>query len=798
MGRLKRLVEPIASAMAPYQADAPLAAQFRARQIQAVLRLTPLTMLANVLNALIVGWTFRDDLNPLLLVGWALFVLYSAGAGLDAWLRWRRHRTPATASPRALTRSAKHAALLAILWGTVPLLMMPEANPDARVLLTAVVTGMICAGGFALATIPQAALTYVAILGAATVLGLIRMDLPQAYEMGLLLLLYTLIVMGTVISSARTFGARLMAEAEGEHQRQLIGLLLNDFEENASDWLWETDADGRLTHVSHRMATVFGRSVDALMGQDLLALIAQSLDRVPQDERQAYTDLCRRFNSGRPFREALVPIVLDGETRWWSLTAKPLTDGHQMSTGWRGVGTDVTQALAAQREVQRMAHFDGLTGLSNRNHFHESLSRIEEHAADSHTGALLLCLDLDNFKAINDSYGHSFGDGLLRVVAQRLLGRTRRTDIVARLGGDEFAIIRWGLNTPEDAEELASRIIASLADPFEVDGIRVKIGTSVGIAMAPKDGQSGDQLLKNADIALYAAKFDGKGRFRFFDYEMDTRARRRLFLEHELRGALQRGEFHLAYQPIFSLATGRICGCEALLRWRHPRLGLIDTQECISVAEDSGQIESIGEWVLNAAIRDAAGWPDSVRLSVNLSLAQFINPALCDTILTSLSEHGLPATRLELELTESIFLRDTTDTEGHLRALRAAGIRIALDDFGTGYSSLAYLRSLPLDRIKIDRAFVQAITTHPETAAIVRAIIAIAKALDMDTCAEGVEGGAQLTVLRAEGCDTVQGFALAEPMAPAALAAFLTGNITVPALVAASRSAAEKKIMRPQ
>ncbi|HPR06605.1 MAG TPA: EAL domain-containing protein, partial [Denitromonas sp.] len=533
------------------------------------------------------------------------------------------------------------------------------------------------------------------------------------------------------------------------------------------------------------------------MGQRLLELIAQSLDRVLQDEHQAYADLCLRFSSGRPFREALVPIVLDAETRWWSLTAKPLTDAHHTPTGWRGVGTDVTQALAAQREVQRMAHFDGLTGLSNRNHFHESLSRVEEHAADSSPGALLLCLDLDNFKAINDSFGHSFGDGLLRVVAQRLLGRTRRTDVVARLGGDEFAIIRWGQVTPEDAEELASRIIASLSDPCEVDGIRVKIGTSVGIAMAPKDGQSGDQLLKNADIALYAAKFDGKGRFRFFDYEMDTRARRRLFLEHELRGALQRDEFHLAYQPIFSIATGRICGCEALLRWRHPRLGLIDTQECISVAEDSGQIESIGEWVLNAAIRDAAGWPDSVRLSVNLSLAQFINPALCDTILKLLRTHGLPANRLELELTESIFLRDTTDTEGHLRALRAAGIRIALDDFGTGYSSLAYLRTLPLDRIKIDRAFVQAITVHPETAAIVRAIVAIAQALHMDTCAEGVENSAQLTMLRTEGCDTVQGFALAEPMPPSALAAFLTGNVTVPALAQSSRNAGERKINRP-
>ncbi|MBT0962057.1 putative bifunctional diguanylate cyclase/phosphodiesterase [Denitromonas iodatirespirans] len=790
MKRLGQLCQPIKTAMAPYHAAAPLAAQFRARQIQAVLRLTPLTMLANALNATIVGWTFRDQLNPLLLVAWALFILYSAGTGIHAWWRGRQGRTPTTASPRALARATKHAALLAILWSVVPILLMPLGDADTRIMLTAVVTGMICAGGFALATVPQAALTYVAILGTATFIGLLRMDHALAIGLSLLLLIYTIIVMGSVLSNARTFGARVMAEAETERQRQLVGLLLNDFEENASDWLWETDADGRLTHVSQRMANVFGSSMQALTGQPLLALIAQTLDRVPDEERMAYEQLCRRFEAGTAFRDIQVPVVLDGTTRWWSLTAKPLADADGKPAGWRGVGTDVTQSLRAQQEVERMARFDGLTGLANRNHFHQLIDRIHDAPGTDAVPAMLLCLDLDNFKAINDSLGHAFGDSLLRVVAQRLQGRTRRSDVVARLGGDEFAIIRWGEVLPEDAEELAARIVKSFEDPCEVEGAHVRVGTSIGIAIAPKDGRSGAQLLKNADIALYAAKFDGKGRFRFFDYEMDTRARRRLFLEHELRGALQRGEFELAYQPIFALDTGRVSGCEALLRWHHPRLGMVDTQECIAVAEESGQIEAIGEWVLDAAIREAAHWPDTVRLSVNLSLAQFINPALCETILGLLDTHGLSPRRLELELTESIFLRDTTHAEGHLRALRAAGIRIALDDFGTGYSSLAYLRTLPLDRIKIDRAFVTAIAAHPETAAVVRAIIAIAQALHMDTCAEGVEDTAQLALLRAEGCGAVQGFALAEPMTPTTLAAFLAGKVAVPTAIAAGRNSA--------
>lgn len=763
IGYVGHLLESYRQTLAPFRGDEVHAGRFRARQIQAVLRLTPLTMFANALNGIIVVVTFWQMINPVMLVGWGLCVFYAAAVGFDSWLRWQRGRAPEAASARALKRAARHAALLALLWALVPMFLLPLASLESQVMLSTIAVGMLCAGGFALATIPQAALTYVAILGTGTFVGLIRLEHDLGVELGALLAIYVLIVMGSVMSNARTFGARVIAEADGERQRQLIGLLLRDFEENASDWLWEIDPHGRLTHVSRRMASVFGRDETSLRGQSLLELIGATLSRATPEEQQALAGLQRCFDQGAPFRDVLVPIILGGETRWWSLTAKPLglagTPG-----GWRGVGTDVTASLNAQREVARLAHFDSLTGLANRNRFQEVLSNIEDGTPGQPAEALLLCLDLDNFKTVNDSLGHSFGDGLLRVVAQRLTGRTRRTDLVARLGGDEFAIIRSGPVTPEDAEELAERLIQILSDPCEIDGVRVRVGASVGIAIAPKDGQSGDQLLKNADIALYAAKYEGKGRFRFFDYEMDTRARRRLFLEHELRGALNRGEFHLVYQPQFTIDGGEVTGCEALLRWEHPRLGPIPTEECISVAEESGQIEAIGNWVIDQAIEDAMAWPPQLRVSINMSLAQFMDPALCERILTKLQRSGMAAGRIELELTESVFLTDARMAGQQLTALKRSGIRIALDDFGTGYSSLAYLRNYPFDRLKIDRAFVNEIPHVPEAVAIVRAVIAMADALNMDTCAEGVENDAQLGHLRAEGCDTVQGFALAEPM----------------------------------
>ena len=780
----RTLLATLTATLAPYRADAALAGRFRARQIQGVLRLTPLTMFANALNAAVVGWTFRDTLNPLVLAAWALCVLYSAGVGIETWLSWKRGKSPVSVSNRALNRAAKHAALLALLWSMVPIIMLPIGTREEQIMLVAITSGMLCAGGFALATVPQAALTYVGVLGVGTFVGLVRMDHPLTTELTALLMVYTLIVMGSVLSNAKTFGARLMAEAEGERQSQLIGLLLRDFEENASDWLWEVDQAGLLTHVSRRMARVFGRTEAALLKHNFLDLINATLERATQEERQAFEALRACFAARVPFRDVLVPILLDGETRWWSLTAKPLLDDRAVPIGWRGVGTDVTVSLAAQREVTRLAHFDGLTGLANRNRFQEALAQIEGHDAGAPRPALLLCLDLDNFKAVNDSLGHSVGDGLLRVVAQRLLGRTRRSDMVARLGGDEFAIIRIGEASPEAAEELANRLIETLNDPCEIDGVRLRVGASIGMALAPKDGQSGEQLLKNADIALYAAKFEGKGRFRFFDYEMDTRARRRLFLEHELRGALQRGEFHLVYQPQFALDSGAITDCEALLRWEHPRLGLIDTQECIGVAEESGQIDAIGEWVIEQAIRDAVTWPEDIGIAINLSLAQFISPGLCERILGLLDAAGIAPARVEFELTESVFMSDQNAAEAQLKTLKRAGIRIALDDFGTGYSSLAYLRNYPFDRLKIDRVFVNELPEVDEAAAIVRAVIAMARSLNMDTCAEGVETRAQLEHLRAEGCRTVQGFALAEPMPADTLTGYLrayAGQLALPA-----------------
>jgi diguanylate cyclase (GGDEF)-like protein len=376
----------------------------------------------------------------------------------------------------------------------------------------------------------------------------------------------------------------------------------------------------------------------------------------------------------------------------------------------------------------------------------------------------VLCLDLDRFKEVNDTLGHPVGDELLRAVAGRLRRCVRETDTIARLGGDEFAIVQISRTQPTDATALASRIIEAIDAPFDIDGHRVAVGTSVGIAIAPTDGTDPDQLLKNADLALYRAKSDGRGTYRFFEQEMDQRMQARRKLELDLRRALVDGEFELHYQPFVNLDRNEVIGFEALLRWRHPERGMVSPAEFIPLAEETGLIVPIGEWALRRACREAIGWPDGIAIAVNLSAAQFRNRQLVQTVVNALAAAGLPATRLELEITESVLLQDAEAAREILLQLRSLGVRIALDDFGTGYSSLSYLRTFPFDKIKIDRCFIADLSTSAEAPlAILRAVTQLGATLGMTTTAEGVETEEQLALVRAVGCTEMQGHLFSPP-----------------------------------
>ncbi|MFL6765810.1 MAG: putative bifunctional diguanylate cyclase/phosphodiesterase [Sphingomicrobium sp.] len=416
-----------------------------------------------------------------------------------------------------------------------------------------------------------------------------------------------------------------------------------------------------------------------------------------------------------------------------------------------------------ERRITQLAFNDVLTGLPNRTMFQQQLEHLFRASAGSKSLFALHCLDLDQFKVINDTLGHPAGDALLVEAAQRLQ-QSARGHFVARLGGDEFVVLQ---NVGEDRDaidRLARDILLRMAQPLSVDGNEFVPSTSIGIAIAPEDGEDGGTLLRNADLALYRAKEAGRGTFAFFEQSLNERAQQRRQLETDLRLALERGEFELFYQPLFDLEQNCICSFEALLRWRHPTRGLVLPGEFIPIAEDTGLIVPIGAWVIREASARAACWPNNIRVAVNVSAVQFHRGALHETILRALADSGLAPDRFEVEITESIFLEGGDTTLRLLHALRTLGVRIALDDFGTGYSSLSYLQSFPFDKLKIDRSFIQNLLTRDGAIAIVHAITELANALGIETTAEGVEETAQLMELRAHGCSSVQGFLFAEPM----------------------------------
>ena len=438
---------------------------------------------------------------------------------------------------------------------------------------------------------------------------------------------------------------------------------------------------------------------------------------------------------------------------------------------------DITERKQAEARVAHMAHHDALTGLPNRVmlriRMEEALNRLRRNGK----GVATLCIDLDNFKAVNDTLGHPCGDHLLQCVAQRLRATLRPDDTAARLGGDEFAIVQTDIEDPAEVSALARRILADLSEPYDIMGHQVLVGASVGIALAPGDGTDADKLLKNADLALYRAKADGKGAFRFFESEMDARVQARRLLEIELRTAMLAHQLEVNYQPLVNLESGQISGFEALVRWPHPSRGYISPAEFIPVAEETGLIGSLGAYVLRQACTDASKWPEHVKLAVNLSALQFRTGNLFAMVKQTLEETGFSPKRLELEITESLLLDKVDHVMATLHALRALGVHISMDDFGTGYSSLSYLRKFPFDKIKIDQSFVRDLGTNADSQAIVRAILSLGSSLGITITAEGVETEAELDCLKLEGCNEGQGFLFSKARPQADVLEMLTKKV---------------------
>ena len=536
--------------------------------------------------------------------------------------------------------------------------------------------------------------------------------------------------------------------------------------QNMLQGLLMVDHDGNLVLVNRRFHELFGLPpgivTPGMSYDDLTGLISACGNVLPFD--MAAVAERRRALIGQNSRATVVWELSDG--RAFTVTHNPMEDG------WLTTYEDNTGRRAAEARIAYLAWRDALTDLPNRALLRESLERAMMFARRGQMVALH-CLDLDQFKTVNDTLGHPIGDGLLRAVAERLRNALRETDTVARLGGDEFAIVQTGIESPVDASGLANRILKLIEAPFEIEGHQIVIGTSIGIAFAPQDGRDADELMKNADLALYRAKADGRGVCRLFQAEMDAAMRARRNLELDLRQALSGGQLELFFQPQIDVRGRRIAGCEALLRWRHPSKGFIRPDQFIPLAEETGLIVPIGAWVLRQACATAAQWPDDLRVAVNLSAVQFRSPDLVDTVAAALREAGLAANRLELEITETVVLQDTDATLRILHQLRELGIQIAMDDFGTGYSSLSYLAKFPFDRIKIDQSFVRELGGQGDCIAIVRAVIALGRDLGMEITAEGVETKQQLDALERAGCGEIQGYLFSRPIPTAALADLL-------------------------
>jgi diguanylate cyclase (GGDEF)-like protein/PAS domain S-box-containing protein len=548
------------------------------------------------------------------------------------------------------------------------------------------------------------------------------------------------------------------------HARETTGAIeasearFRDVADASSDWIWEVDAALRLTFISERYALVTGRPPEASLGRPIADLFhpGEGTDRWSQ-----YLESLERW---QPFRN-VVSLCEDakGIHRTVRLAGKPVLDAAGKAAGYRGTATDITAEIEAGRRAEYLAMHDPLTDLPNRELLNERLEQAIAGVSRRGDMAALLLLDLDRFKDINDTLGHPAGDSLLKEVALRLGACVREVDTVARVGGDEFAIVQVGIKDGTEAQQLSRRLLELFQTPLELDGHDCLVTVSIGIALIPTDASIPAKLLQNADIALYRAKEEGRNTSRFFEPEMDARLQRRKAFERDLRLALSRNELELYYQPKFSLLNDKLAGVEALVRWRHPERGLVPPGEFIDIAEETGLILQLGEWVLRAAARQAAAW-DGLQMSVNISPVQFRQADLVQIVRSALQESRLAPHRLELEVTESVLIQQPDAAAKLLGELKALGVRVAMDDFGTGYSSLSYLQRFHFDKIKVDRSFISAIGTEPTAEAIIRAVINLASSLGMLTCAEGVETDEQLAALRHEGCSEVQGYLFGKPM----------------------------------
>lgn len=721
------------------------------RRLRAFRSGATLALVPSIACILLLFFAFRESAPFTLLLGWVLLQLSQLGtfAILD-----RRMAQDAAELSHLQTYWRRIMVLQMIgsaIWMVVfPFLAIYASGQSAAtlgVVGTAVLAGVLLVHR----TAPRAGAFHIYALTPSLVATTYMLVGWDGLPIMALCVLFAAVLMIAIRVQERHFVKAAKAEIEFNEAAETVTLLLADYEEQSSEWLWTAGTRGNLRDPGAGLLLALGKSREEVEGKPLLDLFQ------PGPERDL---LARHLAEKSAFRDLVLKLEIGDELRYWRLSARPREDGRLS-----GVARDVTAETLVEERVAFMAHYDNLTGLANRHLFNERLRTLVWRPDMAAKHIALFYLDLDDFKAINDTRGHIAGDMLLREVAERLAREVRGEDLVARLGGDEFAVLIETRAGDSLLIERAHRFLSVVREPYDLDGQAYRISTSIGVARCDGGDCNAEELLRRADLALYAAKKKGRDKMALFEPSLDRAARDRRQLESDLSGALALDQLKLDYQPIIDLDNGKTTGFEALLRWQHPRRGLIAPDEFLHVAEETGLILEIGEWVIRQALTQTSSWPGDFRIAINLSATQVKSKGLVEAVGRTIHDTRMAADRIELEITENVLLEESEQCLAALAKLRGLGVKIALDDFGTGYSSLQYIRCFPFDRIKIDKGFVENIVDDAGCQAIVSTITRLADSLGMETTAEGIETREQLDLLRKLGVQEAQGFLIARPQA---------------------------------
>lgn len=648
-----------------------------------------------------------------------------------------------------------------LVWGAAAVLFAPAADTATNATAWSFVALLAFAAATSRHSAPLGSVLFSAGLASGWAVGLTT---AQDHYLAAVAALTGLFAAAAAVEGARGMHQARVAELDMNESSEVVSLLLREYEDTDADWLFQLDKNRRLRSVTPRLAYALGRELTEIEGKSFIELISGDSWTTGQFAPSLH-QLAEKIKNRESFSDFVVEVTIKDERRWWELSGTPMLDERGEYTGFRGVGSDVTTEQESSEKIAYLARYDTLTALPNRLMLHEAVTDALRYADKWRTRCAFLMIDLDRFKAVNDSLGHLVGDKLLAQVAQRLQALMGEGESCGRLGGDEFAVVIRDASDKARVELLARSIIERLSEPYRVDEQLLYVGASIGSAVGPRDGRGVEELMRNADLALYRSKDVGGGEHFEYEPSLHASAEERRQLEFALRNALKRDELVLHYQPVVDANTEELVSFEALARWNSAEHGFVSPAKFIPLAEETRLIVPIGQWVMRQAMEEAARWPSPVKVNINVSPEQLVEPDFVAGVVRALAGSGLSPERVEIEVTESIFMRDANVARKALESVMALGCTVALDDFGTGYSSLGYLKTLKFSTIKVDRTFVTgAGQGNIESLAIIRAVVAMADSLGMTTTAEGVENGDEADLIRTMGCTKIQGYHFGRPM----------------------------------